>query len=638
MDEDQGTLSNATADHPLRMSGRSAFYSFSFDLGADLDFIGLANRLLRSDMATVAGSPSRDGLRVGRRVAKTDRFHRRAQKSADFFNTVYSGDFSIRRLWQADRITTLKTAWKLKHVIFPVIAWRILFGESHAIKTQTESQQHEGNSPSEKSRETLNTAVAGIRDTFMDQLILGGMRLRLEQQVYFPRYYAQIEPFIRLEMNRSYFTGGPFENEPIETSLMIHRSGICILTFATPVADELDVDTAHRTLLSSEREFDQVKLAVPIFSHKGTFPEVQNATIHLEDEVHEGLKWVSLSVAESSDEQESSLKLTLMSVFYFYLNTIESAARRKIRYEWRCYTTLFLGKPVCGCTGVEAKRTHGVDFGQLLVRSRSPYPVMDDVREELLKNHLVTTHAELWLSAGCAIYAYWLSDDVDYPADLEALEPIEFAILQYSQLEAVDTRTVNVSVKDRNLFDAQKQIATNMPEYGRNLMSDINAPRVVTDLSLLLNTQQVSNRITDRVKILESIVNTRFTRRQSLRSLAISSIGLLVVLLLLLPRIEEFTAKLATLTPTSGLMLALNQFFRTQDRATVAIYGIALAATATIFVAFTFRVPRGSLRRRRRNFGYPTKHDVTVRREKDRPPSSDSSDEAEGAASPKVEN
>jgi hypothetical protein len=635
MDDTGSALSAARPDHPLRMSGRGAFYSFSFDLGADLDYVRLANRLLKDDMATVAGSPSRDGLRIGRRVAKTNRFHRKAQKSAEFFNVLYGRSFSIRRLWQADRATTLKVAWKLRRIILPVISRRILFGVSPAPAINSGSAPPNNFSDHNvESRERLNSAVEGIRDIFMDQLILGAVRLRLEQQVYFPRYYAQIEPFIRLEMNRVYFTADTYKDEPVEISLMIHRSGICILTFATPIVDELDVGSAYRTLLSSEREFDEIKLSMPIASYKRSLPGVADANLHIEEELHEGLRWVSLSIATPSNNLGPAPKLSLLGVFHFYLSAIESVARREIRYEWRCFTTLFQGRPLCGCTGVEAKSTHEIDFGQLLVRSRSPYPVRSDVREELLKNHLVTTHAELWLSAGCAIHTYWWRDDIDYVGDMQIVEPIEFAILQYSQLEAIDTRTVNVSVRDGHLFDAQKQIATNLPEYGRNLMSDINAPRVVAGLGSLLNTEQVSTRVNDRVKILESIISTRFTRRQSRRSLAISSIGLLIVLFLLLPRIDEFIKKMVALSPTSSFMIAINNFFGSQDRATVAIYGFTIVATAAIFLAFTFRVSRGILRRRRHRFGYSTKHDVAVSREQPPQPSGESDESGPTRESP----
>ncbi|MGA5538616.1 hypothetical protein [Mycolicibacterium nivoides] len=609
--------------HSMRMSGRGVIYSFSFDLGPDLDYIRLANRLLRNDMATVGGSPSRDGLRVGRRQFKTQRDHRKFQKRADFFNEIHSGNLALMRLWRADWFLCLRFGY-LRKKLFLHAVFRILFGPPPPLPQQAQpsaQSAHPERRPEgmDDPLQVMTDAVDGIRDTFIQQLIWGGMRLRLEQQLYFPRYYEQIEPYIRLEMNRAYFTDGVFEHEPVEISLLIHRSGICMLTMATPVADELDFENAYEMLSSGTRAFGSFLLSAPIVGKKGRFIYAPEATYRREAEMREGLVWYSLSPPlragdEGNDEAETQSDLSLSTVYFYYLDVIEKAARRESRYEWRCFTTLFQGRPLCGCGPEEAKDNHGIEFGQLLIRSLHPDPVTDSVRNELLKNHLVNTHAELWLSAGSAIHTYWSRDDIDYVDDIHTIQPIEFAILQYAQLEAIDTRTINVDVKDRHLFKAQKQIATNIPEYGRNLVSDINAPRVVHALSELLNTAQVYSRVNDRVKVLESIVNTRFGRRQARRSLAISFIGFVIATLLLLPRIDEFVKKMALLTPTSGIVKSINDNFHTQDRAIVGIYIVAIIATFVIFLAFTFRVSLRRLRRRKRRFGYFTKHDVVVTR------------------------
>jgi hypothetical protein len=259
-----------------------------------------------------------------------------------------------------------------------------------------------------------------------------------------------------------------------------------------------------------------------------------------------------------------------------------------------------------------------------MVRSRSQMPVTDDVRESLLKNYLINSDEELWLAPGNAIHTFWQRDNIDYIGDIETVVPIESAILQYRQLEAIDHRTVNVSIRDRDLFAAQKQLATGLPEYGRNLMTDINAPSVVDGLASKLNTPQLYSRLNDRVKVLESVVNTRYSRKQSRRSLSISFIGLIIVVLLLLPRIKEFIDKLGQLTPTRSLVDGINNLFGSPDRTTVAIYVLVVTATILIFVALSVQLPYSRLRMRwlrlprwrwpRRNFGYPTKRDVVVKR------------------------
>jgi hypothetical protein len=92
-----------TPDHELRMSGRGAFYSFSFDLGADLELVTVANKLLKNGMATVAASPSRKGLRVGSRLVEAGRLHRSTQNTAEFLDTLYAdGAIDFKRLFRLD--------------------------------------------------------------------------------------------------------------------------------------------------------------------------------------------------------------------------------------------------------------------------------------------------------------------------------------------------------------------------------------------------------------------------------------------------------------------------------------------------------------------------------------------------------
>ncbi|OHU66361.1 hypothetical protein [Mycobacteroides chelonae] len=301
----------------------------------------------------------------------------------------------------------------------------------------------------------------------------------------------------------------------------------------------------------------------------------------------------------------------MSDIMQMYRVAVQEVARRKCETEWRIYTTLFQGMPKCGCDGVEAKAVHAVEFGQLLVRSRSKFPIVDELRKKLLANVLATTHAELWLNAGCAIHTYWNRSDIDYVGDIRVVIPIEFAILQYAQLEAIDTRTVNISVSDGDVIGAQNELATSLPEYGRNLLSDIDAPRIVDALSERLGTEKIYSRLNDRVKVLEAIVNTRFTRKQSRRSLTISILGLAIVLLLLLPRIDEFITKLVALEPELFIRI-VNDYFGDQPHAAFWIYCIIIFLVLVIFVLFTFR-PRLSLRHRKRRLGYRTNHDIVLK-------------------------
>lgn len=620
------------------MTGRGAIYSFSFDLGPGLDLVKLANKLLKTDMATVAGSPSRDGLRVGSRMRETARFQEHAARYQQWLEIFHTGKIQWWRLFRLEPKITLRILWIARPHLWQFFAHRATFGLAYRTSLQSSYERAESREADPENEEHQRQVEEMVREaseklvkSISSRHASGALRLRLQQQMYFPRYYLHNEPFIRLEMNRSYYTDSDHKHEPIEISLMIHRSGICILTFATPIATEFGVDQGYKYLQAGKRVLNAVEVSVPILGTRPRFMDENYYRWRMAVNDFDHLEWVSFKAPADGKNH-----ITIETVFDLYLEAIQRAARRNIQAEWRCNTTLFQGSPLCGCEGAIAKQAHAVEFAQLMVRSRSPMPVTDEVRAELLKNYLLNSEEELWLSTGHAIHTFWPRSDIHYITDLQTVEPIESAILQHRQLEAIDHRTVNLSVRDDDLFAAQKQLATGLPEYGRNLLTDINASSVVDGMAAKLRTSELYSRLNDRVKMLESVVNTRYARKQSRRSIAISAIGLGIVLILLLPRVDELLNKLSVLSPTGSKVAALRDFFGGPDQATVAVYIVAIALATLVLFRLSVPYPRARslvsalrggfarlkrriswlrrLKRPKRSFGYATKHDVIVER------------------------
>lgn len=620
------------------MSGRGAIYSFSFDLGPGLDLVKLANKLLKTDMATVAGSPSRDGLRVGSRIRETARSQEHAARYQQWLEIFHTGEIQWWRLFRLEPRITLRILWIARLHLWQFFAHRATFGLAYRTSLQSLHERAESGEADPENEEHQRQVEEMVREaseklvkSLSSRHASGALRLRLQQQMYFPRYYLHNEPFIRLEMNQSYYTDSDHKHEPIEISLMIHRSGICILTFATPIAREFGVDQGYKYLQAGKRILNAVEISVPILGTRPRFMDENYFRWRMAINEFDHLEWVSFKTPADGKNH-----ITIETVFELYLEAVQRAARREMQTEWRCNTTLFQGSPLCGCKGAIAKQAHAVEFAQLMVRSRCPMPVTDEVRAELLKNYLVHSEEELWLSTGHAIHTFWSRSDIHYITDLQTVEPIESAILQHRQLEAIDHRTVNLSVRDDDLFAAQKQLATGLPEYGRNLLTDINAPPVVDGMAAKLRTPELYSRLNDRVKVLESVVNTRYARKQSRRSIAISAIGLGIVLILLLPRVDELLNKLSVLSPTGSKVAALRDFFGGPDQATVAVYIVAIALAILVLFRLSLPYPRARnlvssprvafarlkrgipwLRRLKwpkPSFGYATKHDVIVER------------------------
>ena len=67
---------------------------------------------------------------------------------------------------------------------------------------------------------------------------------------------------------------------------MIHRTGICILTFATSLGEEFDVNSGYRYLQAGARMLDRVELSIPIISRHCAIPK---STVELlrAEEIHD---------------------------------------------------------------------------------------------------------------------------------------------------------------------------------------------------------------------------------------------------------------------------------------------------------------------------------------------------------------
>ena len=216
------------------MSGRGAIYSFSFDLGPGLDLVKLANKLLKTDMATVAGSPSRDGLRVGSRIRDTARYQEHAARYQQWLEIFHTGKIQWWRLFRLEPKITLRILWIARPHLWQFFAYRATFGLAYRTSLRSSyerAKSREADSENQDHRHQVEKMVREASEKLVQSIssqhASGALRLRLQQQMYFPRYYLHNEPFIRLEMNRSYYTDGDHKHEPIEISLTsIFRAGL----------------------------------------------------------------------------------------------------------------------------------------------------------------------------------------------------------------------------------------------------------------------------------------------------------------------------------------------------------------------------------------------------------------------------
>ena len=581
--------------HELRMTGRGSYYSYSFDLGPGLDIFAIADRLLTKKLATVAASPATTKLRVGKRVIEAEKAHQHAETFEQFLTEMYSETPRLKEMIRISKGLSLSIGYvALKE------AMKSYFRPSKDLEISRDDRLDDTRKMVKKSEEKLH-------DILMSYHIDGALRVRIEQKEHYPRYFKS-EPYVRLEMERVLFTDAIAGKTASQVSLMLHRSGICILTFSTDAGEDMDFAQMLSVLGGSSRKLEYMKISRSVMSAYANSHGIRSLVKRKPIDPNGDSNWVTITQEDAAAVDET---LSITEAFLTYLRAIENISGRENQSEWQCYTTLSLGAPTCRCKGPKCKEVHRSDFARLVMRAKAATALTDKAEEELLENHLKLSHTEIWIAPGSTIYVAWSADSPDLTEDLRQIVPLESAILQVRQLEQIDLITSAAVVRDKNLFRAQNILAVGLQEYQRNLLVGPDAPAVIDALTTKQGAENLYDRLMDRVKVLESMVSTRYSRTQSRRSIAISISGFLAVLLFLLPRITDSIETFSRQGdwPVKAVT-KIDELFGGRGSVVLWIYLLAISAFIAAFVAVSLRPRFRPVRARK--FGYSTKREIEI--------------------------
>ncbi|WP_368679982.1 hypothetical protein R1X32_01120 (plasmid) [Rhodococcus opacus] len=589
-------FSPSRSEHSVRVRGRAVYHSYSFDLGPGLDIFRVAHTLMVEDMGSVATSPKSNELRVSRSIVGIETALREAESMAKFMDEYYSDQPRLGVLFR-------QSPWLIIRFFFMYLAQVFSLAGTRSPSAEQVSKDNESELSDEPKRMVVE-ARDGLQKALVDFHVWGAIRTRTEQSQYSSRYFHTV-PYLRVELNRVPYSDGLVGDEVLDVSLMLHRSGICILTLSTAVYTELDAKNIANCMVSEYRKLDRAEISEPIMRRFASGNgRITRALKKADLPTYERLRWVVM-------RPEADGPVSFDTVFEVYQTAIESVARRPSRSGWKSYTTLSIGAPTCGCHGSGAKDHHRSEFAQLMLRATRPLTLKPETEEDLLENHLKIEDQELWISAGNAMAVSWEQDQPDLADDLHHLIPIESAILQIRQLEQIDRITSDAVVRDKRLFGVQHLFAVGLQEYKRNLLQGPDAENVVEAVLNKNSAPDLYDRLMDRVKVLESIVATRYSRMVARRSIAISASGFIVVLLFLLPRISETITELEGQNQRSrNLIQAADTLLNGRGNLVLAVYVSAIVVAALVLVWMSIRKRIKPVRSRR--FGFRLKQPIEV--------------------------
>src|SRR5258706_6480873 len=214
---------NTPAKKELQCHDVVIFYNLVFDIGKPVNPTQAARNLLKKEFACVSANHTMDTIEIAPR-------HKRLLKLRE--EAIQFGIFSSfveQYNWKA------ALSWVLhhpKHALFALSKLCMRIGSNSGPQTNTPPQQ--------KNATALKDAIKGIDDSMIKMQNLEGLHLYSDKQLFSPLYLREA-PFVRVGL-QPFVATIDGESIGMNVSLVIHRTGVAILTFGVMFGKPKTID------------------------------------------------------------------------------------------------------------------------------------------------------------------------------------------------------------------------------------------------------------------------------------------------------------------------------------------------------------------------------------------------------------
>jgi hypothetical protein len=559
--------------HQAQHLSATMYYTFCFSLPEGTDIYKLADSLLKSDVAAFATDARHGELRLAHRSKELMKTRTDAVALAAW-SQVLNGEGSVRAWIRKHPKMALKIATSL----MPILIKSKLRG-GNGLSSTNESE-------AESDRNVADDTVQFIDDSMDKARVILGLRDAIDHRLYTPGYLEE-SPFIRLELESVYVTSEHFQNEPLEAYLLLHHSGVALLTLAIAAAGKLSTDDLLGIIES--QSFGLVETRMPT-SLSGRGRASNDATLEdqIESEMSEGLHWRRTAWRTP---------INLSDVFEVYQYNILKAANKKVEgrhSEWMCYPLLVTnGQSCCRNRNAWLKRHRG-ELAGLLLKAPGYGLLSEGVAEMLPPDDAINQGESQYFNLSHAVVVRWhFSQDAgpDMASDLWHLVPIESFLLQYWQIRELDWSISSSKWSSRSLPRLQEKLISGAVEYGRAKMTSSTADARVRRLLSESGCDKVYSRIMDRLNMLAQLLDAKSVEVSGRKNVLVASLGFLAAVAFGLPAINASIQALSNVSREGYFgdgLYALNEFFLSHPNANWLLY-FTLTAIALLSVVITWR-------------------------------------------------
>jgi hypothetical protein len=514
-------------------SASTIYYTYCFSLPPGTSIAELADTLLSRGVATAAVWAADPEVRVAHRYSDLHKNMQRARAVADL-KKVQDGHLSA-------------IAWGKQN---PALGLSYLAFRAKRIGRTRPSKASPG--PGQSIGEQLERQVEVSEEAMVRTRLFLGMYHGIESEFYAPGY-LQHDPFIRLELRSFRVTSEYYDNEPVLPFLLLHESGVALLTYATAPKDH--IGTGGIIELSRGDAFHIEHAYVHREFFGSTDPEIAAAAA---SDVHDGTGWAEVTWEE---------KRSFSDLFEIHLDRIlEACGSRRSRYgDWHCYSTVVLNHLDCCSTRALWQNNHQQEL--IGLANRVPgYASLNGSLTIPKDDSLTVDHSRFWQISHCLDVRWEFGSVPRRPAatqDHWVNVLVEHVLLQLWQLRQLDWRISTHDWTPKALDQLQTEIAIGLEEYRR---TDVVAFGTARDTAHALlaehGADELYQRILDRLNALAAVVSAREARASSRRNVVTAGAAVLAAIALGLPAIAQSISLLQTTTRgrIGGIVAPLRDF------------------------------------------------------------------------------
>lgn len=543
------------------------FYNQVFDLGSNVNPTEFARKLLQEDFALVAPNYLTNEIEVAERFKNLERLRSSAEALYDLRQSLDSA--GVRGM----------VTWALSH---PVRALRLvpLFWQSRKEhEPLPNEQEREADKEGDSCAETAGNGSQLAEEQavkFMDEAMrrLGrfeSLQRHVDRSLFKPQYLEKV-PFTRIGL-QPFFATMAGERIGVDVGLLVHRSGVAILTFyvsfeGRKTAEELlDLE-----LLAPKAEISELRVARAVVepqanSHGLRAKELDH--IPSEREFSSGVEWFIYRDHE---------KGALVDVFDMYRIAVVSSLHNgratrpgkllaRLRApEWLVYPVVYARRVVPAIPDSSVfKERYPRQIAGLVQRTEWRELTEENVREMVEGDFSIKIDYSLYVEAGhatvfymepyrqrlIAVYGENVPGEDWLAAHFQTSVVIDVLLIQRWILTTLNRRLGSLTLNSAGLNALKRDLLVTLEEYHNIAVSYGSAQEIIRQARQKMGTDELYQALMRKLDILDRLIEVEETRRHAWRDRTLKVATAVATLLVGLPAASRVTEVIAGWNPAS---------------------------------------------------------------------------------------